>query len=149
MISCIRTNSSNKDFQQLVNKLDAELAIRDGDQHSFYDQFNKIVHIKHAIVAYENDIAVGCGAFKEHSADTLELKRMFVLLDYRNKGIASKVLSMLEEWARELKYKKCILETGKNQPEAIALYTKNEYSSIPNFGQYIGIENSVCFEKIL
>jgi len=147
MISCIRTDSSNKDFQQLVNKLDAELAIRDGDQHSFYDQFNKIVHIKHAIVAYENDIAVGCGAFKEYSADTLELKRMFVLLDYRNKGIASKVLSMLEEWARELNYKRCILETGKNQPEAITLYTKNGYTSIPNFGQYIGIENSVCFEK--
>jgi putative acetyltransferase len=53
----------------------------------------------------------------------------------------------LETWASELSFEKCILETGKRQPEAIRLYEKNGYKRIPNYGQYAQIENSVCFEK--
>jgi len=67
----------------------------------------------------------------------------------RGKGAASRVLTELERWANELLYKKCILETGKKQPEAIALYKKNGYKLIPNYGQYAEIENSVCFEKVV
>jgi hypothetical protein len=55
----------------------------------------------------------------------------------------------LENWAGELSYAKCILETGKRQPEAIGLYKKNGYKLIPNYGQYAEAENSLCFEKEL
>jgi putative acetyltransferase len=72
---------------------------------------------------------------------------MYTLPGNREKGIATKVLIELEKWANELGYNKCILETGKKQPEAIALYKKNRYKLIPNFGQYAEVENSVCFEK--
>ena len=41
----IRTSSDHSDFIQLVRLLDADLKIRDGDEHAFYDQFNKIQHI--------------------------------------------------------------------------------------------------------
>lgn len=149
MITCIQTNSDNTDFQNLVKELDIDLAIRDGAEHSFYAQFNKIDTIKYAIVAYENQTPVGCGAIKQYSTDTLEVKRMYVLPDKRGQGIASQILHALELWAAALGYKKCLLETGKKQPEAIALYKKNGYRVIPNFGQYKNVENSVCFEKIL
>ena len=149
MIHCIRTNAENKDFQKLVAELDADLKIRDGDDNSFYAQFNKIDKIKYAIVAYDNKNPVGCGAIKEYSADTMEVKRMYVPPDYRGRGIAFTVLTELEKWAGELKYEKCILETGKKQPEAISLYKKSGYTIIPNFGQYQNVENSVCFEKKL
>lgn len=149
MITCIRTNSTNEDFINLVRALDKDLAIRDGEDHSFYAQFNKIDAIKHAIVAYENNEPVGCGAIKEYSSDSMEVKRMFVPEDKRGRGIASIVLKELENWASELGYKRCLLETGKKQPEAIALYKKNDFQIIPNFGQYANVENSVCFEKIL
>jgi putative acetyltransferase len=147
MISLIRTNSDNPDFISLVRLLDAELAERDGTNHSFYAQFNKIDKIKYVIVAYENDEPVSCGAIKEYSSGTMEVKRMYTLPEFRGKGIATKVLIELEKWAKELMYVKCILETGKKQPEAIALYKKNGYKLVPNYGQYIGVENSVCFEK--
>ena len=149
MIRTIRTNSDNLDFIQLVKQLDAELAERDGKDHSFYAQFNKIDKIKHVIVAYENDKPVGCGAIKEYAPDTMEIKRMYMSPESRGKGIASRVLRELEGWASELSYEKCILETGKKQPEAIGLYEKNGYRTIPNYGQYAGIENSLCFEKHL
>ena len=72
---------------------------------------------------------------------------MYTAPESRGKGIASQVLRELENWASELSYKKCILETGKKQPEAIGLYKKNGYKIIPNYGQYAGVDNSLCFEK--
>jgi putative acetyltransferase len=149
MIQLIRTDSGNKDFIELVRALDADLAKRDGDDHPFYAQFNKIDAIKYAVVAYEDERPVGCGAIKEFSADTVEVKRMYVIPQKRGKGFAAKILAALENWAAELSYVKCILETGKKQPEAIHLYKKNGYSPIPNYGQYANVENSLCFEKKL
>lgn len=149
MIELIKCDSNNKDFINLVKLLDADLALRDGEDHSFYSQYNKIDTIKHALVLYKNNKPIACGAIKEFNSESMEVKRMYTLPKHRGQGFAIKVLYQLENWAKELGYKKCVLETGKRQPEAIKLYQKNEYQIIQNYGQYIGIENSVCFEKIL
>ena len=149
MIKLIRTNSENIDFVSLVELLDADLAIRDGEDHDFYNQFNKLDNINHVVVLYDNEIPTGCGAIKEFTFDTMEVKRMFTLPNARGKGIASQILIELENWAKELSYKRIVLETGIKQPEAIALYKKCNYNVILNYGQYAGVENSVCFEKII
>jgi GNAT superfamily N-acetyltransferase len=149
MINIIRTDSANPDFIQLIKYLDADLAKRDGDDHSFYAQYNKIDKIKHTVVLYEDGKAIACGAIKEFNPTTMEVKRMYTLPESRGKGIASTILKELETWAAEMKYEKCVLETGKKQPEAVELYKKNDYNRIPNYGQYAGIENSLCFEKKL
>jgi len=147
MITLMRTNSDNKDFIALVKLLDAELAELDGDEHVFYAQLNKTDKIKHVILAYENDKPISCGAIREYSPTSTEVKRMYTVRQSRGKGIATKVLIALEKWASELSYQKCILETGWRQPDAIRLYEKNGYKRIPNYGKYAGIANSVCFEK--
>ena len=149
MLTLTRTDSENPDFVNLVKNLDADLAERDGADHSFYSQFNKIDKIKHAVVAYLDNLPVGCGAMKEFTSSAMEIKRMYTAVQGRGQGIATAVLTELENWAAELSYELCVLETGKRQPEAIALYEKNRYRHISNYGQYIGIENSVCFEKEL
>ncbi|MFC4211739.1 GNAT family N-acetyltransferase [Pedobacter lithocola] len=148
-LALVRTDSDNTDFRQLVALLDKDLAIRDGDEHAFYAQFNKVDAIKEVVVAYQNEIPVACGAIKPFSVSAAEVKRMFVHPDYRKQGIAAKVLSELETWAAELNYSECVLETGKKQPEAIALYQKAGYQIIDNYGQYVGVENSVCMSKTL
>ena len=142
-----KTNAKNKDFIALVEQLDSELAIRDGDDHAFYDQFNKIDMIKYAVVLYDNGEAIACGSIKEFDNATVEVKRMYTIPKERGKGVASMVLNKLEEWAKDLSYQRCILETGINQPEAIALYNKCGYSRIENYGQYKDVESSFCFEK--
>ena len=150
MLKLVRTNSDNPDFIQLVKSLDADLAIRDGEETAFYSQFNKINSIRYVVVAYERGKPMGCGAIKEFDKKTMEVKRMYVSPDGRKKGIASRILSELEEWARDLSCEKCILETGKRQPEAIGLYRKSGYTLMSsNYGQYAGVENSLCFEKKL
>jgi len=149
MISFKRTNSSNPDFITLVNELDADLASRDGAEHSFYAQYNKLDNIKHVILAYDAEAPVACGAIKEFAPGIMEVKRMYTLPLQRGRGVAAKVLAQLEQWAAEMSYQKCILETGYKQPEAIRLYTKCGYSVIENYGQYAGVQNSICFEKLL
>ena len=149
MISLIRTNSNNADFKELVALLDAELQIRDGSEHSFYAQFNTIDSLRHVVVAYFDEIAVGCGAIKPYSGQTAEVKRMFVRPENRGKGAAGKILRELETWAKEQDFDECILETGFKQPEAIALYKKSGYEVIPNYGQYAAVENSVCMRKLI
>ena len=149
MVTIKRTNSEDPDFRNLVRLLDAELSIADGDQHVFYSQFNKIDNIRYVVLVYENNIPTGCGAIKEFGKDVMEIKRMFVSQGKRNKGFATMILMELEKWVSELSCTKCILETGKRQPDAIGLYKKNGYKPIPNYGQYTGVENSVCFQKEL
>jgi GNAT superfamily N-acetyltransferase len=147
MIRLVRTDSDNPDFISLVKELDADLAERDGKEHSFYSQFNKISSIRFVVVGYENEVPVACGAMKEFGTGTMEVKRMYVVPARRGKGFATAILSELEKWAAESGVTKCVLETGKRQPEAIRLYTANGYQQVQNYGQYIGIENSVCFAK--
>ena len=146
MTQILRTDSTNSDFQMLVKLLDADLAIRDGEDHALYAQFNKTANLKYVIVLYQDKVPVACGAIREFADGIMEIKRMFVQPDYRRQGLAQTVVKNLENWAYELGFIKCILETGKNQPEAIQLYQKIGFEVIENYGQYAGVENSVCMQ---
>ena len=149
MLQLTRTTSENPDFRTLVQLLDQDLAARDGDEHGFYAQYNTIAQLNHVVVAYLGGEPVGCGAFKPFDADAVEIKRMFVQTAHREQGVAQAVLGELEKWAGELGYASGVLETGKRQPEAIRLYERSGYGHIPNYGQYVGIDNSVCMQKAL
>ena len=96
MINIVRTNQEDRDFTGLVRLLDAELANVDGDDHAFYSQFNKIDRIRYVVVAYEDNLPVGCGAIKEFDRETTEVKRMYVATGCRNKGIATRILLNLK-----------------------------------------------------
>ncbi len=144
-----RTDSMDPDFRELVRLLDAELAVRDGSEHAFYHQFNGLEGLDRVVLRMLDSEAVACGAMKVFDADSLEVKRMYTRTENRGRGMAGWVLRELEAWAAEDGFKRIVLETGKRQPEAIALYEKYGYQRIQNFGPYIGVENSVCFEKRL
>lgn len=147
MLTIVRTTSDNPDFITLVKELDAYLAAIDGDDHVFYAQLNTIGKLKYIVVLYMDQQPVACGAIKEWGENTMEVKRMYVKPANRGKALASKVLKELESWAKELGCTRCVLETGKRQVEAIRLYEKNLYLPMANFGQYQGVENSLCFSK--
>lgn len=147
MVRLVRTDAENKDLRELVVMLDDELKLRDGDDHYFFAQFNKLDGLSGVVVAYDGERAVGCGAFKPQNGDEAEIKRMFVLPDHRGKRIAAAILTELETWASESGFRSCVLETGFKQPEAIALYTRSGYAVIPNYGQYADVGSSVCMRK--
>jgi putative acetyltransferase len=149
VVEIVRVSEESGDFLRLVKLLDAELAIRDGEERGFYAQFNTPVGLGGVIVASLDGEAVGCGAFKRYDDGVAEIKRMFVQPEARGNRIAASVLKELEKWAAEAGFRECILETGYKQPEAIALYKREGYEVIPNYGQYAGVENSVCMRKVI
>src|SRR5262245_37350325 len=115
----IRTDAGDPSFRALVAELDRELAIRDGEDHAFFAQYNQLDSIPHAVVVMDGTAPIACGAMKSFDTDAVEIKRMFTSPACRQQGIGSMVLRKLEHWAQELGYKRCVLETGEKQPEAI------------------------------
>jgi GNAT superfamily N-acetyltransferase len=148
-ITIKRTESSDPDFPLLIALLNQELRERYGALQSVYDQYNHIINLETVVIAYCNDIPSGCGCFKKFDDETVEIKRMFVKREERKQGIASSILSELEVWAKEDGYTYTVLETANKQHESIALYQKLGYEVIPNYGQYIGMVNSICMGKKL
>lgn len=148
-IDIIKADSTDKGFQELVRELDAYLTMIDGEEHSFYAQYNKIDTLNNCIIIKVNKEPIACGAFKKYDEKTVEIKRMYTKEKSRGKGFAKMVLRLLEKWAKEEGYKRTILETGKRQVSAVELYKNSGYEIIPNYGQYKDIENSICFSKKL
>jgi putative acetyltransferase len=149
MISSERPNS--QDAQSLIRQLDEDLrrrypALR--KTHGLHPQ--DLVDPNFTfVIARIDGTAAGCGALRGLEPEIGEVKRMFVLPDFRGRGIARRILEVLESRARELQYTSVCLETGIGQPEAIGLYKSAGYYEIAGFGEYVGNPFSVCFEKRL
>lgn len=144
-----RTDSTDSSFVELVRKLDIELAVRNGDQDEFFKQFNAIDTLDHVVVVYVDEIAAACGAFKEFDESSVEIKRMYTGERFRGLRLAAEILKELELWAKELGYKSCVLETGRDMLSAVNLYRREDYKEIPRYGQYKDVETSVCMEKYI
>jgi len=144
----IRTTYLNPAFQELVAELNTDLANRDGKDHPL-SQFNEIIHLKHVVVVYLKNKAVGCGAISKYDLVATEIKRMYVTPAHRGQQLGENILSELENWTKELGLSKCILFMGVNQPEAMKLYLRNNFSVIENYGKLKDIPDSICLAKTL
>ena len=145
----IRTTSTDPDFRKLIYALDEDLYQRNGEAQLQYRQYNQVDLINHVVVVYFEGKPVGCGCYKRFDDQTVEMKRMFVLPEMRGKQLAAQMLQKLEKWAVEEGNTAAVLETGHRQVEAIRLYTVAGYSLTENYGQYVGMEDSICYRKEL
>ncbi|MBA4056091.1 MAG: GNAT family N-acetyltransferase [Marivirga sp.] len=148
MLTLERRTHLDKDFCELCRELDKEFWTRYPDTQQNFEPFNKVDSTAHVLVAYSDDVAVGCGCFRPTGKQyEVEIKRMYVIPVYRGRGISKAILGALEKWARQDGYLDSKLETGVNQPEAIALYTAMGYMRIPNYPPYSDISESICMAK--
>lgn len=145
-----RTSASDPDFQQLIIDLDKEFWVRYPDTQQNFTPFNYVDETARVIVAYDEATAIGCGCFRPmKEGDTIEIKRMYVIPFFRNRGVGKVILHNLEQWASEQGFGIAKLETGIMQPEAIAAYEKSGYDRIPNYGPYVHVAESICMMKRL
>lgn len=103
------------------------------------------------LVAWVDSTPVGCGGWRTLAGDkgVAEIKRMYTVPAWRGWGVATAVLRAIEATARDAGKKRIVLETGRRQPEAIALYRKLGYKQIPNFGYYRDYPGCVSFGRVL
>lgn len=150
MITLERTSTNDPNFLSLVEELDKELWVRYPLVQQKFAPHNKVDITARVVLAFFDKNIAGCGCFRlmeEHG--TVELKRMYVVPNLRGRGIAGSILNELEQWANEEGFIQSKLETGRNQPEAIALYQKYRYTIIPNYPPYTHMAESICMGKRL
>ena len=144
-----RTTSDDPGFRTLVAALDDELWQRYPDVQAEYAPHNAVDHIATVVVVVDGSRPIGCGCFKPRAPGTVELKRMFVMPEVRGRGVARQIVEALEQWARELGSTAMVLETGNNQPEAVALYTRQGFVQVARFAPYVDMPTSICMHKTL
>ena len=146
----ITCDGSNEDFNFMCRRLDEDLDRRLGrEKRSPYVQFNGTENISEVMLVYNENRPAASGAIRKYDKDTMELKRIFVAPEFQGKGIGTKLVHNLEEWAKTLGCTKVILETGSCLIEACGLYKKLGYKVIPNYGPYENMADSLCMEKDL
>ncbi len=102
------------------------------------------------VIAYDDEgTPIGCCALRSLGEPVVEIKRMYVRRQARGRGVGVSILEALESQARSQGFHVVRLETGPQQPEAIALYARAGYREIPCFGAYAGAGTSRCFERRL
>ena len=96
------TDGQDKDFIQLCHALDRFLneLVGGEENRAQYIPYNALDDIHDVLVAYENNIPIGCASFKRYDDKNAEVKRVFVKEEYRGKHIGLQLMKSLEQIAR-------------------------------------------------
>ena len=88
------------------------------------------------LVAEVDGVAAGCGAWRAMPGGEAEIKRVYVEPAFRRRGVARLVVAALEESAAAAGHPEVVLNSGREQPEALALYADLGYRPVPGYGVY-------------
>jgi len=92
-------------------------------------------------------VASGAAKIMDDDGDYAEIKRVFVLDDYRGRGLSARIMNTLETESIKRGVWLFRLETGVRQPEALGLYRKLGYHERGPYGAYGADPFSVFMEK--
>jgi len=152
-VSIRRSTLASPDATRLIAALNAELTKtfpEPGATHFSLSHAQVVAGDGAFLVAYLEDVAVGCGAVRRLDEATAEIKRMYVAPSVRGRGIGRALVEALEREARLVGLTRIVLETGTRLAPAIRLYEAMGYAHIPLFGEYLSSPNtSLCFGKSL
>lgn len=152
-INIRRSTLTSPDAARLIAALNAELTTtfpEPGATHFSLSDTQVVPGDGAFLVAWLNDMAVGCGAVRRLNQTTAEIKRMYVDPSVRSRGIGRALVEALEREARLTGLTTIVLETGTRLAAAIRLYETMGYARIPLFGEYLSSpDTSLCFGKSL
>lgn len=142
-------NIASVDANILINELSEELKIITGNDGRGSFNTKDVLNERSVFVIARDSQgeAVGCAALRNISNDVAEVKRMYARK--KSLGIGSSILAFLEDRAKELCYKKILIATRAVNINAVNFYKKNGYKVIDNYGIYINMPETVCFEKYI
>jgi ribosomal protein S18 acetylase RimI-like enzyme len=101
------------------------------------------------LVAEIDGVPAGCGAWRALPSGEAEIKRVYVPPAFRRRGLAQVIVAELEDSAARAGRRAVVLNTGHEQPEALALYDRLGYRPVPGFGVYACVPGAVFLGKDL
>lgn len=133
----------------LLEALTAELALAGYSEDESFGYTVEQLELSsvHLLGAWTGGELAGIGGLELQGDHTAELKRFFVMPNYRGSGAAGAVLTALVAYARERRVTRLRLETGDKQLAAITFYQRNGFQQAPCFGPYVHSATSVCMQR--
>ena len=139
--------AQNADFRALAAMLDAYYFSLVGDIQHKYAESNRPENMSALAVCYVGEKPVACGAWKALDGGVAEIKRIYVLPEFRRRGVATGLIWALEGNAARAGRQKLILETAVDTTGSHQLYLSLGYQIRNYYGSPAGAENCLCFEK--
>lgn len=145
------TDGADEDFQRFYLATEEYYSSIVGgiENRKGFIPYNISESVRTVIIAYIDDIAVGCAGLKSYSDTDAEIKRVWVEPVYRRRHIAVDMMQMIENKAKEQHFTRTILQTREAMAEAVLLYEKLGYNRIENYPPYDKLEGAVCYAKDL
>ena len=145
------TDGSHPAFQQFYAVTEAYYSriVGGKENRTGFIPFNVSAEIPFVLLAFADGQPVGCAGLKRYSDMDAEVKRLWVEQEYRGRHIASALMDQIEDKARELGFRRAVLQTRPIMPDAVKLYTKRGYALIPNYPPYDRLPGTVCYAKEL
>lgn len=145
-IEFVWTDGDNEDFckfyletEEYYSKVAGGRKNREG-----FVKYNLSSDIPDVLIAYLDGAAVGCAGLKKYNDTDVEIKRVWVEPGFRGKHIATDLMNRIEEKAREMNFRRAILQTRPIMTDAVELYTKRGYELIENYPPYDKLEGAIC-----
>ena len=101
------------------------------------------------LVAEVDGAPAACGAWRSLGDGRAEMKRVYVDPAFRRRGLAQVIVDAVEADAARAGIRSLVLNTGPEQPEALALYAALDYTPVPPFGIYADEPRAVFLGKDL
>lgn len=150
MIEVLPALFTGPEAQGLIDRVQAEYVVRYGGPDATpVDPMEFEPPGGLFLLARDDGVAVGCGGWRAHRDGAAEIKRMYVVPEYRRRGVGWLVLAALERTAAAAGYRSLELFTGLAQPEAIAMYVAAGYEPVTGFGLYRDHPSARYFGKPL
>lgn len=145
------TNGENEDFKKfyLITEEYYSKLVGGIQNRSAFLPYNMSESVTDVVIAYYNDIAIGCAGLKKYSDTDVEIKRVWIEPDYRGNHIATCLMEILENHAKKQGFQRIILQTRKQMSDALRLYSKCGYYQTDNYPPYDKLEGAICLAKDL
>ncbi|MDR0850815.1 MAG: acetylglutamate kinase [Christensenellaceae bacterium] len=152
-LKIVKVDFKNPDFKGLKEELEKYLDVQykkyNPQLRAKYREADADINLAGAYVAYDEGVPIGCCGFIIKDNEVAELKKMFVKEGFGGIGIATSLISMVEDDARECGMKKMVLKTGEPLRAAVDLYRSVGYAIIKNYSPYEADPTAVCMAKSL
>ncbi len=136
--------------QYLVERVQQEYVVRYGGRDAAEVDPAEIEPPSGLYLVVEVDgVPAGCGAWRLLPSGDVEIKRVYVEPAFRRRGLARHLMAVLEESAARAGHRRVVLNTGLEQPEAVALYDSLGYRPVEGYGVYACAPDAVFLGREL
>ena len=142
----IWTDGNDQDFQRFYLKTEEYYSriVGGKENRTGFIPYNLSESISDVLIAYADGKAAGCAGLKKYSDQDVEIKRVWVEPEWRGKHIATQLMDRIEDKARQMGFKRAILQTRPVMPDAVGLYENRGYVLIENYPPYDKLEGAIC-----